>query len=90
MSQSRNERPANPLAPGPQEPVMGTITVQLSDADWRHARAVRELCKQALLRTPSLNGADIRVVQGDFTSVDGPELAGAELLAAVHDICRAG
>lgn len=74
----------------PQEPVMGTITVELSDADWQHAQAVRELCKQAALRTPSLNGADIRVVRGDHTCVDGPELIGAELLADVQNICRAG
>lgn len=63
---------------------MATITVSFDVPAAAFAR-VEALAKEVKLNDPNYNGADIRVVRGDFTQVDdSDELRGAGLLYRVQ------
>jgi len=64
------------------------LTVTLSDDVSKAAEtAIRAYLDRAVIENPSLNGAEIAIVRGDYISIDGAdEIVGAQLLAAVHQI----
>jgi len=64
------------------------LTVTLSDDVSEAAEtAIRAYPDRAVIENPSLNGAEIALIRGDYISIDeADEIVGAQLLAAVHRI----
>lgn len=62
------------------------ITITLDEVDFLRVTGVERICQDVLLTDPNFNGAQIRVVAGDYTSLDGGcPIAGVLLMNAIRN-----